>query len=80
MLDIIKCPKIIVETENGIGVDQCGLDYTDEPALINSLTSLVEGSKSHFRSYVKQIEEIIGEGAYVALVLTQQEVDIILGR
>jgi len=80
MLDIIKCPKVIVETDNGIGVGECGLDYTDEAALINSLGSLVEGSKNHFRSYVAQIELIIGVGNYQAQVLTQEEVDIILGR
>ncbi len=80
MLDIIECPKVIVETDNGIGEGECGLAHTDELALINSLNSLVEGSKNHFRSYVEQIELIIGYGNYKAQVLTQEEVDIILGR
>ncbi len=79
MLDIIECPKVIVETDNGIGEGECGLAYTDELALLNSLDSLVEGSKNHFRSYVEQIELIIGYGNYQAQVLTQEEVDLTLG-
>ncbi len=80
MLDIIGCPKVIVETDNGIGAGQCGLEYTDEAALQTMYTHLVEGSKDHLRAYVKSIENIIGEGNYVAQVLTQEEVDAILGR
>jgi len=80
MLDIIGCPKVIVETDNGIGAGECGLEYTDEPDLQNMYTHLVDGSKSHLRAYVKNIETIIGEGNYVAQILTQEEVDAILGR
>ena len=80
MLDIVGCPKVIVETDNGIDAGQCGLDYTDEPALQAMYAHLVEGSKNHLRSYVKNIETIIGAGNYVAQVLTQEEVDAILGR
>jgi len=80
MLDIVDCPKVIVETDNGVGVGECGLSYTDEKALILSLSSLVAGSESHLRAYVGQIEAIIGEGNYVAQVLPQEVVDAILGR
>ncbi len=80
MLDIVGCPKVIVETDNGIGAGECGLEYTDETDLQTMYTHLVDGSKSHLRSYVANIENIIGEGNYVAQVLTQAEVDAILGR
>jgi hypothetical protein len=80
MLDIVGCPKVIVETSSIIGEGECGLTYTDEPALRNMYTHLVEGSKDHLRAYVKNIETIIGAGNYVAQVLTQAEVDAILGR
>lgn len=80
MIDIVGCPKVIVETDNGIGEGECGLTYTDEPPLQNMYTHLVDGSKDHLRAYVKNIETIIGEGNYVAQILTQEEVDAILGR
>lgn len=80
MLDIVGCPKVIVETDNGIGEGECGLEYTDEPALQTMYTHLVEGSKDHLRAYVKNIENFIGAGNYVAQVLTQEEVDAILKR
>lgn len=80
MIDIIKCPKVIVETDNGIGEGECGLDYTDEAELQTMYNHLVDGSENHLRSYVKNIEAIIGEGNYVAQILTQDEVDAILGR
>ncbi len=80
MLDIVGCPKVIVETDNGIDAGQCGLEYTDEAALQTMYTHLVDGSKSHLVSYVQNIENIIGVGNYEAQVLTQAEVDAILGR
>ncbi|MBU0657178.1 MAG: DUF2202 domain-containing protein [Gammaproteobacteria bacterium] len=80
MLDIVGCPKVIVETDNGIGAGECGLTYTDEPDLQTMYTHLVDGSKDHLRAYVKNIENFIGVGNYVAQVLTQEEVDEILGR
>ena len=80
MLDIVDCPKVIVETDNGIGEGQCGLEYTDESELQTMYTHLLDGSKDHLRAYVKNIETIIGEGNYVAQVLTQEQVDDILGR
>lgn len=80
MLDIVGCPKVIVETDNGIGAGECGLEYTDEPQLQTMYTHLLDGSKNHLRAFVQSIELIIGEGNYVAQVLTQEEVDEILGR
>jgi hypothetical protein len=80
MLDIVGCPKVIVETDNGIEAGACGLEYTDEADLQTMYTHLVDGSKSHLRAYVENIENIIGAGNYVAQVLTQEEVDAILGR
>ncbi|MEN8256796.1 MAG: DUF2202 domain-containing protein [Thermodesulfobacteriota bacterium] len=80
MHDIISCPKVIVETDNGIDAGQCGLEYTDEKDLQSMYSHLVDGSKDHLRSYVQNIENVIGAGNYVAQVLTQEEVDTILGR
>jgi hypothetical protein len=80
MHDIVKCPTVIVEAGKGIGEDGCGLDYTDERALINAYTSLVDGSKNHLRAFVSRIEAVIGEGKYQAQYLSQEEVNAILGR
>ena len=80
MMDIVGCPKVIVETSDVIGEGECGLDYTNKRPLKTMYTHLVEGSKDHLRAYVRNIETIIGEGNYVAQVLTQEEVDEILGR
>jgi hypothetical protein len=80
MHDIIECPQVIVDMDNGIGEGGCGLSYTDERALNNAYSSLVDGSESHLRAYVGQIEAVIGVGNYQAQYLTQEEVDAILGR
>ena len=81
MLDIVQCPKVIVEADNDINnVSECGLDYTDNSDIQRMLESLLEGSKNHLRSYVGNIEAVEGECTYKAQVLTQKEVDIILGR
>jgi len=80
MHDIIECPQVIVDTDNGIGEGGCGLSYTDERALNNAYSSLVDGSESHLRAYVGQIEAVIGVGNYKAQYLTQEAVDTILGR
>lgn len=80
MHDIVLCPDVIVETENGVGEDECGLNYTDERPLETSYNNLLDGSMSHLRAYVKAIETQIGVGNYVAQVLTQEEVDAILDR
>lgn len=80
MVDIIGCPKIIVETDNGIGAGECGMDYTDKVDLKTMYGHLVSGSEDHLRAYVKNIENVIGEGNYEAQVLSQEQVDAILGR
>jgi len=78
MHDIVECPKVIVDTDNGI--TNCGLNYTDEKPLIIAYSSLLDGSKNHLRSFVGRIENIIGAGNYAAQVITQDEVNDILGR
>jgi hypothetical protein len=80
MHDIVDCPVIIVETDNGVDEGECGMDYTDVGALIQSYGNLLDGSKSHLRAFVGNIELVIGEGNYVAQYLSQAEVDEILGR
>jgi len=80
MHDIAECPQVIVDMDNDIGDDQCGLDYTDEIALINAYGSLLDGSENHLRAYVGRIEAVIGVGNYQAQYLSQEEVDTILGR
>lgn len=78
MHDIVECPDVIVKTDNGIS--DCGLNYTDEPALITTFGSLLDGSKNHLRAFVGRIESIIGDGNYEAQVISQQDVNEILGR
>jgi len=81
MMDINQCPKVIVETDNGINdVSECGKIYTDNADIVNLYSSLLDGSDSHLAGYVKNIEKYIGEGNYEAQVLTQEQVDEILGR
>ncbi|MCU7845040.1 MAG: DUF2202 domain-containing protein [Candidatus Thiodiazotropha sp. (ex Monitilora ramsayi)] len=81
MLDIVQCPKVIVEQDNGIDdIASCGLAYTDQKDIRNVYESLLDGSKSHLRAYVRAIESVIGKGGYTAQVLPQEEVDEILGR
>ncbi len=58
----------------------CGLQYTDANGLQNAYANLISGSENHLRSYVGQIEAVIGVGNYQAQYLTQAEVDAILGR
>jgi len=78
MHDIVNCPEVIVDTDNGI--NDCGLHYTDEQPLINAYNSLLDGSKSHLKAYVGRIESIIGAGNYEAQILSQDEINDILGR
>ncbi|MDX2494746.1 MAG: DUF2202 domain-containing protein, partial [Desulfuromusa sp.] len=80
MHDIVHCPKVIVETENGIGEDECGLYYTDEGPLQQSYMKLLEGSTDHLHAFVRAIELKIGPGNYSAQVLPQEEVDLLLDR
>lgn len=79
MLDIIQCPKAIVEADNGIDSDNdCGRVYTENEDIQSLLDSLLAGSKNHLRAYVGKIEAVIGEGMYEAQILEQHEVDAIL--
>ena len=81
MMDINQCPKVIVETDNGISdVSECGLVYTDNSDVRRLYGSLIEGSKNHLRAYVGMIEKEIGAGNYTAQVISQEQVDEILGR
>jgi hypothetical protein len=81
MHDIIYCPAVIVEASNGIDDEtQCGQVYTDEKPILTLYQNLLNGSANHLKSYVKNIEQIIGAGNYEAQVLSQEEVDMILGR
>lgn len=81
MRDINVCPVVIVETDNGIdNISECGKVYTDKPDINRLYGNLLEGSESHLRAYVQNIEKFIGEGMYEAQVLTQEQVDAILGR
>ena len=81
MRDIRQCPEEIVLQDNGVESETgCGLVYTDEPDIINLYESLLNGSESHLRGYVRAIEAMVGKGTYTAQVLSQEEVDAILGR
>ena len=81
MMDINQCPQVIVETDNGINdVSECGKVYTDNADVGRLYASLLDGSDSHLEGYVKNIERYIGKGNYQAQVLSQEEVDEILGR
>jgi hypothetical protein len=81
MLDINQCPKVIVETDNGINdVTECGKIYTDNADVANLYASLLDGSDSHLEGYVRNIEKYIGNGNYQAQVLPQEQVDQLLGR
>ena len=79
MHDIAECPMVIQETY-ALGEYGCGLVQTDETQLTRAYESLIDGSASHLRAYVKAIEQIIGEGTYEAQYLPQNVVDSILGR
>ncbi len=81
MLDINQCPKVIVEADNGINDEtQCGKIYTDKKDIQRLYSSLLAGSKNHLRAYVKNIEKNTGAGSYSAQVLSQEDVNEILGR
>lgn len=81
MIDINYCPEEIIELNTRIRTSSdCGKIYTDNPDIQRLYTSLLEGSESHLRAFVENIERRIGEGAYQAQVLPQDEVDEILER
>ena len=81
MYDITFCPDVIVETSDEIEDEtQCGRNYTDEKAVLRMYQNLLNGSASHLRAFVFNIEKIIGEGNYESQYLLQEDVDRILGR
>lgn len=81
MLDIVQCPQIIIDTHDSIqDSGDCGLDYTDNSDIQRMYDSLLEGSKNHLRSYVGNIEAILGECSYEPEFLDQEYIDEILGR
>lgn len=82
MHDIVMCPEIIVDTEYFIDTEEdCGMEYTDEKALVNSYENLLEGSTNHLRAFVRVLESTFpDEYPYQAQYLSQDEVDEILGR
>ena len=80
MIDIAQCPKVIVETDNGIDdFLSCGKVYADNLDINRVYEYLLEGSKNHLRAYVRNIEIEIGACNYEAQILTQEQVDEILG-
>jgi len=79
MLDIVQCPQVIIDMHGRIkDVSECGLIYIDNSDIQSMYESLIEGSENHLRSYVTNIESVLGECQYEAQVLTQKEVDAIL--
>jgi hypothetical protein len=81
MKDIGFCPKEIIDQDNGMdSASDCGNIYTDNPDVQQLYMALLEGSERHLRAFVKNIEKIQGEGTYTAQYLTQEEVNLILGR
>ena len=81
MHDIIFCPQEIVDAVYSItDKTQCGQIYTDERAILILYQNLLNGSASHLKAFVQNIELFIGEGNYEAQYLSQEEVDDILGR
>ncbi|MFC1588871.1 DUF2202 domain-containing protein [Pseudomonadota bacterium] len=81
MMDINQCPHEIIDADNGIDyATECGNNYTDNSDITKLYDSLLDGSANHLQGYVKNIEKIIGAGAYQAQVLSQEEVDEILDR
>jgi hypothetical protein len=77
MNDIAVCPQVMIDAGYP---NPCGLQYTNELALTNAYSFLIDGSENHLRAFVRQIEAVIGAGNYVAQYLTQGEVNAILGR
>ena len=80
MHDIADCPEVMTDEDGTIYPDPCGLHYTDELGLINAYSFLIDGSERHLRTFVGQIEAIIGTCNYEAQYISQTDVDAILGR
>lgn len=82
MHDIVLCPEIIIGYETGITTENdCGRDYTDNKALVESYNNLLDGSANHLRSFVRQIETLFPEkGVYTPQYLSEDDVNAILNR
>ncbi len=81
VVDINYCPEEVIRVIDSIVNDSdCGKIYTDNQDVRRVYESLLEGSKNHLRAFVRNIERRMGEGTYQAQVLTQEQVDEILGR
>lgn len=81
MLDIKYCPlEVLAQTDALEEMSDCGRVHTEKSDLYRLYSSLLEGSENHLRAYVKLIERRQGKGSYEAQILTQDQVDVILGR
>ncbi len=81
ILDINKCDHVILDRNEELNYpEDCGLESTTKSDLQRMLGSLLSGSENHLRAFVQNIERHIGYGNYQAQVISQEEVDDILGR
>ncbi len=55
------------------------MERTDQPDILQVYASLLAGSERHLNAFVRNIERMTGK-TYEAQYLTQDEVDLILGR
>lgn len=78
VMDINQCPRIIIETDND--VTECGKAYTGKADIDRLYSTLLYGSGNHLNAYVKNIENFIGAGNYQAQLLSQDQVNELLGR
>lgn len=81
IIDLLYCNQEIIYANDEL-TDRysCGLEVTETTDVQRTLNSLLMGARSHLRAYVRDIEREIGVGNYAAQLLTQEEVDEILGR
>ena len=81
MKDIRTCPQVMIKKIESIkSSSDCGLIYSNNRVINSLYENLIDGSENHLRAFVRKIENYIGEGAYQAQVIPQEEVDQILGR
>jgi len=55
------------------------MERTDKADILAVYGNLLAGSETHMNAFVRNIEAITGE-TYVAQWISQEEVDVILGR
>lgn len=81
MMDIMTCPKVMIEQIDSINsANDCGLVYSKNRVINSLYENLLAGSENHLKAFVSNIERQIGEGAYQAQVLSQEELDKILAH